>query len=146
MAFPLSKKFLDKLREGKPEDSYQEPYVSRIDENDTEVCIDGWFALTDLEKILDEIIDDIPANIDWVLRVDGHTDNVPLLGTGIFRDNWELSQARALSVVRYMQDELGFPPQRLAATGFGEWQPVASGDSVEARAQNRRIELKLTDR
>ncbi|GGO29299.1 flagellar motor protein [Gemmobacter aquaticus] len=107
---------------------------------------EGRAQLAGVVSILDEIIDDIPANIDWVLRVDGHTDNVPLLGTGIFRDNWELSQARALSVVRYMQDELGFPPQRLAATGFGEWQPVASGDSVEARAQNRRIELKLTDR
>ena len=58
MESPLSRKFLDKLREGKPEDSYREPYVSRIDENDTEVCIDGWFALTDLERILDEIIDE----------------------------------------------------------------------------------------
>ena len=67
-------------------------------------------------------------------------------GTGEFADNWELSQARALSVVRYMVDELGFPPNRLAATGFGEFQPVASGDSAEARAQNRRIELKLTER
>jgi len=57
-----------------------------------------------------------------------------------------LSQGRALSVVRYMQDRLGFPPERLAATGFGEYQPVAAGDSPEARAQNRRIELKLTER
>jgi chemotaxis protein MotB len=63
-----------------------------------------------------------------------------------FRDNWELSQARALSVVRYMQDDLGFPPDRLAATGFGQYRPVAEGDSAAARAQNRRIELKLTER
>jgi chemotaxis protein MotB len=62
------------------------------------------------------------------------------------RDNWELSQARALSVVRFMQDDLGFPPDRLAATGFGEYRPVAEGDSAAARAQNRRIELKLTER
>lgn len=61
MEYPLSRKFLEKLREGKPEDSYREPYVSRIDENYTEVCIDGWFALTDLEKILDKIIDERDA-------------------------------------------------------------------------------------
>lgn len=89
---------------------------------------------------------DIPPGIDWILRVDGHTDNVPLSGLGEFSDNWELSQARALSVVRYMQNSLGFPPERLAATGFGEYRPVAAGDSAEARAQNRRIELKLTER
>jgi chemotaxis protein MotB len=88
----------------------------------------------------------IPPSIDWIIRVDGHTDNVPLSGTGEFKDNWQLSQARALSVVRYMQDVLGFAPERLAATGFGEYQPVAAGDSAEARAQNRRIELKLTER
>ena len=61
-------------------------------------------------------------------------------------DNWELSQARALAVVRYMQNDLGFPPERMAASGFGEYRPVAAGDSPEARAQNRRIELKLTER
>ncbi|GGE01452.1 chemotaxis protein MotB [Gemmobacter megaterium] len=89
---------------------------------------------------------DIPQGIDWILRVDGHTDDVPLSGQGEFRDNWELSQARALSVVRFMQGNLGFPPDRMAATGFGEYRPVAAGDSAEARAQNRRIELKLTER
>jgi chemotaxis protein MotB len=71
---------------------------------------------------------------------------VPVSGTGDFADNWELSQARALSVVRFMESELGFPPERLAATGFGEHRPVAEGNSAEARAQNRRIELKLTER
>lgn len=95
---------------------------------------------------LDDIAAQIPPGIDWIIRVDGHTDNLPLSGTGAFRDNWELSQARALSVVRYMQDGLGFAPQHLAATGFGEWQPVAPGDGPEARALNRRIELKLTER
>lgn len=93
-----------------------------------------------------ELSDQIPPEIDWILRVDGHTDNVPLSGTGQFRDNWELSQARALSVVRFMIDDLGFPPNRLAATGFGEFRPVAEGDSEAARAANRRIELKLTER
>ncbi len=97
-------------------------------------------------QTLNEAITDIPPGLNWIIRVDGHTDNVPLSGGGAFRDNWELSQARALSVVRYMQDELGFPPERLAATGFGEWQPVVAGETPEARAQNRRIELKLTER
>jgi chemotaxis protein MotB len=81
-----------------------------------------------------------------VIRVDGHTDDTPLSGLGEFKDNWELSQARALSVVRYMQYSLGFPPGRLAATGFGEYQPVTAGDTPEAKAANRRIELKLTER
>ena len=95
---------------------------------------------------LQDIADQIPEGIDWIIRVDGHTDKVPLSGTGEFVDNWQLSQARALSVVRHMQTDLGFPPNRLAATGFGEWQPVAPGDSPQALAQNRRIELKLTER
>jgi len=95
---------------------------------------------------LKEIAAEIPPGIDWILRVDGHTDDTPLSGAGRYRDNWELSQARALAVVRYLVDRHGFPPQRLAAAGFGEYQPVAAGDSLEARAQNRRIELKLTER
>ena len=96
--------------------------------------------------ILADVSDEIPDAIDWIIRVDGHTDNVPLSGTGEFADNWELSQGRALSVVKFMTDELGFAPDRLAATGFGEFRPVNSEDSSAARAQNRRIELKLTER
>lgn len=96
--------------------------------------------------ILNEVAQQIPPDIDWIIRVDGHTDNQPLSGEGAFADNWELSQARALSVVRFMQNDLGFAPRRLAATGFGEWQPVAVGGSAESRALNRRIELKLTER
>ena len=107
---------------------------------------EGQAQIAAVVGILDEVVGDIPPGIDWIVRVDGHTDNVPLSGTGEFKDNWQLSQARALSVVRYMQDSLGFPPNRLAATGFGEYQPVAAGDSPEARTQNRRIELKLTER
>ena len=64
----------------------------------------------------------------------------------LYADNWELSQARALSVVRYMTQVLRFPPNRLAATGFGEYQPVNPANTPQARAQNRRIELKLTER
>ena len=107
---------------------------------------EGQAQIAGVVETLNEISDQIPAGIDWIIRVDGHTDNVPLSGTGAFADNWELSQARALSVVRYMVQELGFPPERLAATGFGEFQPAAPGNDAEARAQNRRIELKLTER
>ena len=107
---------------------------------------EGKARIAGVVATLTEIAAEIPPGIDWIIRVDGHTDNIPLSGNGEFRDNWELSQARALSVVRYMQMSLGFPPDRLAATGFGEYRPVAEGDSEAARAQNRRIELKLTER
>ncbi|MGB8814907.1 MAG: peptidoglycan -binding protein [Paracoccaceae bacterium] len=107
---------------------------------------EGQSQIAGVAAILSEVAGQIPPGIDWIIRVDGHTDNVPLSGEGEFGDNWELSQARALSVVRFMQDSLGFPPQRMAATGFGEYQPVAIGDDPESRAQNRRIELKLTER
>ncbi len=107
---------------------------------------EGQAQIAGVVEILNEISSQIPPSIDWIIRVDGHTDNVPLTGTGPIRDNWELSQARALSVVRYMQDQLGFDPSRLAATGFGEYRPVADQSTPEGRAQNRRIELKLTER
>jgi chemotaxis protein MotB len=107
---------------------------------------EGQAQIASVVKILDEVAGKIPPQVNWIIRVDGHTDDVPLSGTGEFKDNWQLSQARALSVVRYMQNSLGFPPERLAATGFGEYQPVAAGNSAAARAQNRRIELKLTER
>ena len=97
-------------------------------------------------RMLSEISGDIPPEIDWIIRVDGHTDDTRLSGTGRYRDNWELSQGRALAVVRYMIDELGFPANRLAATGFADTRPVAQGTSADALAANRRIELKLTER
>jgi chemotaxis protein MotB len=96
--------------------------------------------------IMTSISNRIPPEINWILRVDGHTDNVPLSGRGIYKDNWEVSQARALSVVRYMSEELGVPSNRLAATGFGEYQPFDPTNTDEARAKNRRIEIKITER
>jgi len=96
--------------------------------------------------VLRDIADDVPEGIGWILRVDGHTDSVPVSAGSPFRDNWELSQARALSVVRYMIEEEGLPADRLAATGFGEFQPIETGLSPEALARNRRIELKFTER
>jgi len=104
----------------------------------------GEGEIAKVAEILRNVTDAIPEGIDWVLQVDGHTDTVPIIGGTQFADNWELSQARALSVVRYLADVLGFPPDRLSANGFGEFQPVNPADTPEARAQNRRIELKLT--
>jgi len=95
-------------------------------------------ALLDLEKR-------IPAEINWVLRVDGHTDTRPLSAASPFKSNWELSAARAISVVQYLMSK-GIPPQRLVAAGFGEFQPIDPGTTDEAFSRNRRIELKLTER
>ena len=105
----------------------------------------GLEQMSDLARALIEVGREIPDEINWVLRVDGHTDNVPLTGTGRYRDNWELSQARALSVVKYLISQ-GIPPDRLVAAGFGENQPLDPAGTPAARAKNRRIELKLTER
>lgn len=102
----------------------------------------------ELDKLADAIIEleeEIPSEINWVLRIDGHTDDVPLSGNGRLRDNWELSAARAISVVQYLISR-GASPERLVAAGFGEFQPLDPTDSQEARNRNRRIELKLTER
>ena len=102
----------------------------------------------EMKKLADAIIDlqkEIPPEINWVLRVDGHTDNIPLSGTGRYRDNWELSTARSTSVVKYLIEE-GVPAERLVAAGFGEFQPLDNADTDEARSRNRRIELKLTEK
>ncbi len=98
-----------------------------------------------LAQAVNELRQEIPGELDWILRVDGHTDNVPLSGTGRIRDNWELSAQRAIAVVKYLVDQ-GVPADRLAATGFADNQPLAEGDDEEARRRNRRIELKLTTR
>lgn len=91
-----------------------------------------------------QIARDIPQEVDWLLRVDGHTDRRPIR-TAEFQSNWELSAARAISVVNYLIDQ-GVPPHRLAAAGFGEYQPLESGMSEETMRRNRRIELKLDQR
>ncbi|MTD98693.1 peptidoglycan -binding protein [Paracoccus sp. YIM 132242] len=112
----------------------------------TTLSPEGRDQVARVARMLSEIADDIPPEIDWIIRVDGHTDSTQLSGTGRYRDNWELSQARALAVVRYMTDELGFPANRLAATGFADTRPVTPGTTPEALSANRRIELKLTER
>jgi chemotaxis protein MotB len=82
--------------------------------------------------------------MEWFVRVDGHTDAVPIQ-SGRFASNWDLSLARALAVVRYLISQ-GVPPERLSANGFGEYQPLDATDAPEAHRRNRRIELKLGQR
>ena len=104
----------------------------------------GQSQLTQLAVALADIAVKIPADINWVLQVDGHTDNLPVR-VGRYTDNWDLSTERALSVVRFLVMQ-GVPAERLAATGYGEFQPLASGDTAADRRLNRRIELKITQR
>ena len=99
-----------------------------------------------MAKVIRKIVIEIPKEIDWILRVDGHTDKTKFLNGGKFKDNWELSQARALSVVKYFILDENLPAKRFAATGFGEFQPIDTSDSEIALARNRRIEIKLTER
>jgi chemotaxis protein MotB len=102
----------------------------------------------ELDKLAGAIIElerTIPPDIAWVARIDGHTDKRPLSGAGKFKDNWDLSSARAVAVVRYLITK-GVSPQRLVAAGFGEFAPLDFGDTPEALSRNRRLELKLTER
>lgn len=105
----------------------------------------GKAQIGQVAAVLRDISDEIPPEINWILRVDGHTDRTQLSAGGRFADNWELSQARALSVVKYMIEFEGIPANRLAATGFGEFQPLNDGNSPEDLSANRRIELKFTE-
>ncbi len=100
-----------------------------------------------LDRLAEAVLDlerEIPPDIPWVLRIDGHTDTQPITG-GPFKSNWELSAARAISVVRYLTAK-GVDPHFLAAAGFGEFQPLDPAKTPEAFKRNRRIELKLTER
>ena len=105
---------------------------------------EGERQLLELSTALRELSDEIPTDIDWVLQVSGHTDDLPI-NTPLYKDNWDLSSARAISVVRYLI-LAGVDPDRLSASGFGEFQPIDTSDSDAARARNRRIEMKLTQR
>ena len=102
---------------------------------------EGQAQLGQIADAIMQIIADIPSDIPWILQVEGHTDDIPV--SGVYTDNWDLSTERALSVVRFMVDR-GVPSERLAATGYGEFQPITSGKTDADRQKNRRIELKLT--
>jgi chemotaxis protein MotB len=115
-----------------------------FDSGSAEINPLGMPQLDKLATALQELERQIPADINWVMRVDGHTDIRPI-ATPIFASNWELSSARAISVVKYLIGR-GVPANRLVAAGFGEYQPLVAGTSEGEMRRNRRIELKLTEK
>ena len=104
---------------------------------------EGRESLRPIADAIIQLTEEIPDDLDWVIRIDGHTDPVPIRTTS--PSNWHLSAARAISVVNWFED-LGVPSDRLVAAGFGEHYPIVEGRTAEANARNRRIELKLTSR
>ncbi|AKH20631.1 peptidoglycan-binding protein [Sedimenticola thiotaurini] len=104
----------------------------------------GQRQLDELARVLRDVIKIIPEQIDWILRIDGHTDRVPIK-SALFASNWELSTARAVSVLRHLAAR-GISEQRMAATGFAEFHPLNPAHTEAAYRQNRRIEIKLTAR
>lgn len=114
------------------------------DSGSAEIGPAGKAELDTLARTLLEIADTIPEDVEWILRVDGHTDAVPIR-TGLYPSNWVLSAARALAVTDYLV-ERGVPPHRLAAAGFGKFQPLEGTRTDGADRRNRRIEFKLTER
>jgi chemotaxis protein MotB len=115
-----------------------------FDASRAELKPEGMAELDTVANALLELEKQIPSDIAWVMRVDGHTDVRPIV-TAQFRSNWELSAARAISVVQYLISR-GVSPQHLVAAGFGEFQPLDSAATDAAYSRNRRIELKLTER
>ena len=104
----------------------------------------GRIQLQQVAEILLKLIPSIPDDLQWILRVDGHTDRVPIRSSR-FSSNWELSMARAVSVVRYLAEQ-GIAEERMAAAGFSRFHPIDPADNEEAYRKNRRIEIKLTSR
>jgi chemotaxis protein MotB len=115
-----------------------------FDTGRAEINPQGRGELDKLASALADLDREIPPEIPWVMRVDGHTDKRPITG-GLYKSNWDLSASRAIAVVQYLVSK-GVSPQRLAAAGFGEFQPIDTSDTEDALRRNRRIELKLTDR
>ena len=112
--------------------------------NSADLTPDGQTQIDKIGAAIKTIMKEIPANISWVLRVDGHADSVPITG-GPFKDNWQLSAARAIAVVQLLILD-GVPANHLAAAAFGDTQPIDPGNTPAALAKNRRIEFRLTDR
>ena len=115
-----------------------------FDSGSADLAPQGYAELDKLAAALKGLETRIPKDLNWVLRIDGHTDIRPIANAA-FRSNWELSSSRAISVVRYLISR-GVPPNRLVAAGFGEYQPFSSGGSEGDLRRNRRIELKLTEK
>ncbi|MGV1014295.1 MAG: peptidoglycan -binding protein [Methyloceanibacter sp.] len=144
--------FFGKLREALGEradfqvvgDRFVFPSDVLFDSGSAEIRPEAMNQLGKLAAALKDLEGQIPPDIAWVMRVDGHTDIKPIV-TAEFPSNWELSSARAISVVRYLMQQ-GVKPERLVAAGFGEFQPVDAAQSDAALRKNRRIELKLTER
>ena len=111
----------------------------------TDLTPAGAAQMTALAVTIKDIAAEIPSDVNWVLRVDGHTDPQPVKGNGQYASNWELSAGRAITVVKLLIAD-GVPAAHLAATAFGEYQPFGPGDTPDDYAKDRRIELRLTDR
>ncbi len=115
-----------------------------FDSGSSELGLNGIEQIRQLARTLNDITPQIPNEVNWVLRIDGHTDKRPIASSR-FPSNWELSTARAITVLRTLAAN-GVPPERLAAAGFGEFQPLDKGDGEDAMARNRRIEIRLDSR
>ena len=108
------------------------------------IQVEGVKKLSDIAKSLKEISEKIPNKIDWVLRIDGHTDRIPIYNEK-FNSNWHLSSSRAINIVKLLIEN-GISPNRLVAAGFGEHSPLINEENEDAYKKNRRIEIKLTRR
>lgn len=115
-----------------------------FDSGSADLGADAQARLSTLAETVKEVAAEIPSGIDWVLRIDGHTDKRPI-NTPRFPSNWELSSARATAIVKYLVVQ-GLPAHRLSANGFGEFQPLDNAETPDAYAKNRRIEIQLTNR
>ena len=111
----------------------------------TNIGSKGKKELERLATILLDIEKSIPKDINWILQIEGHTDNLPVKKGQTFIDNWELSTERALSVLRFFIKN-GLNPKRLSASGYGSFQPIVSGRNADSRSKNRRIEMKITQK
>ncbi|MAJ13485.1 MAG: hypothetical protein CMN44_00745 [SAR116 cluster bacterium] len=105
----------------------------------------GEIELKKFAEILISLDEDIPQDSNWILQIEGHTDNLPVKQGQAFKDNWELSTKRALSVLRFFIKQ-GIDPKKLFASGYGSFQPIDNSDTKKGRTKNRRIEMKITQK
>jgi chemotaxis protein MotB len=128
---------------------------SLLDLNETVITIPGeilfesgkadlrWQSLRALAQVAENIKREIAGESGWQIRIEGHTDNVPI-STVKYESNWDLSMARALSIVKFFVENDFFPPDQLQAMGYGEFRPIAPNDTDENKRKNRRVEIRLT--